>query len=232
MKSPVFVAIDTPDLAEALQLAHKVAPHVGGLKLGLEFYSALGPDGVRAIVDLGLPIFLDLKLHDIPNTVAGAVRAVAGLGVDFLTIHTSGGVTMMREAVEAAATASKKLNLLGVTVLTSLDDGDLAAVGQGVPVQAQVERLVLLAKECGLDGIICSPSEIIAVRDRVGKDMILMVPGIRPEGSDAGDQKRTMTPAAALSAGATYLVVGRPITRANDPAEAAAAISESLLQIV
>ncbi len=230
MKSPVFVALDTPTLGEAKLMAASVAPHVGGLKAGLEFYSANGPDGVTALLDLGLPLFLDLKLHDIPNTVAGAVRALGRLGVDFLTLHVSGGPAMLRAAVEATEEAPKKLSLLGVTVLTSLDDCDLHSVGQVGPAEDQVLRLAELAMECGLDGIVCAPSEIAAVRARIGGGPILMVPGIRPEGAASDDQKRALTPTAAIEFGATYLVVGRPITKADNPAEAAQAIDHSLKQ--
>ena len=149
MTSPVFVSLDTPDLDTALDWAAATAPHVGGFKAGLEFYSAQGPQGVARLVALGRPLFLDLKLHDIPNTVASAIGALASLGVDFLTIHTSGGPAMMRAAAEAARLAPKKLNLLGVTVLTSLDEADLGRVGQQGPVADQVKRLATLARECG-----------------------------------------------------------------------------------
>jgi orotidine-5'-phosphate decarboxylase len=225
MTSPVFCPIDVPDLAAAQDMSRKVAPHVGGLKLGLEFFVANGPSGVREIAKLGKPIFLDLKLHDIPNTVAGAVRSAAELGIEYLTIHTSGGPAMLKAAAEAAA---GRVKLLGVSVLTSLDDADLVVVGQQGPVATQVGRLAKLAQECGLDGLICSPVEIALVRMCCGTGFTLMVPGIRPPGSDAGDQKRVMTPAEAMKAGADWLVIGRPITAAPDPAEAARAINAGL----
>lgn len=225
MGNPVFVALDTPDLARALSLAKAVGPHAGGLKVGLEFFCAQGPEGVRQIVALGKDVFLDLKLHDIPNTVAGAVRAVSDLGVTYLTIHTSGGPAMLRAGVEAAA---NRVQLLGVSVLTSLDDDDLATVGQRGPSGAQVERLAMLAADCGLPGLIAAPPEIAPLRQVLGRETILMIPGIRPQGSDAGDQKRVMTPAAAMAAGADFLVIGRPITAAADPAAAAARISAEL----
>lgn len=234
--NPVFCAIDTPDIAVALGLAPQVAPHVGGLKLGLEFFNANGPDGVRAITALGKPLFLDLKLHDIPNTVAGGIRSATALAPAFITIHASGGRAMMRAAADAATEAADKHGvtrprLLGVTVLTSMDDEDLAAVGQDADVSNQVGRLAALAQESGLDGLICAPQEIARLRALCGPDFTLMVPGIRPAGADRGDQKRVMTPAEAMALGADHLVIGRPITRAADPAQAARDIEADLLQV-
>ncbi len=234
--NPVFCAIDTPALQTALAVAGRVAPHVGGLKLGLEFFNANGPDGVRAITALGKPLFLDLKLHDIPNTVAGGIRAAMALGPAFITLHASGGRAMMRAAVDAARDAAGMLGLerprlLGVTVLTSLDGEDLATVGQDASVADQVDRLALLAGDSGLDGIICAPQEIARLRSLCGREFTLVVPGIRPAGSDPGDQKRVMTPAQAMALGADHLVIGRPITRAEDPAQAARHIEQALLQV-
>lgn len=234
--NPVFCAIDTPDLDIAVVLAGRVAPHVGGLKLGLEFFNANGPDGVQAVTALGKPLFLDLKLHDIPNTVAGGIRAATALAPAFITIHASGGRAMMRAAADAATEAADKHGvtrprLLGVTVLTSLDDDDLATVGQDADVSNQVGRLAALSRESGLDGLICAPQEIARLRALCGPDFTLMVPGIRPAGSDRGDQKRVMTPAEAMALGADHLVIGRPITRAADPAKAAADIEADLLQV-
>ena len=229
--NPVFAALDTTDLARARQLAGQVAPHVGGIKLGLEFFLAQGLANTAAVAG-GTPLFLDLKLHDIPNTVAGGVRAIADLKPEFLTIHASGGPAMLRAAVaEAEAAAGRtghRLKLLGVTVLTSLDDGDLEAVGQRGPAADQVRRLALLARSCGLDGVICSPFEVAALRAELGPDFQLVVPGIRPAGSAMGDQKRVMGPRDAIDAGASRLVIGRPITDAPDPAAAARAIAASL----
>ncbi len=224
--SPIFVALDTPDLDTAIGLARLVLPYVGGFKLGLEFYSAQGQKGVRRMAEYGLPLFLDLKLHDIPNTVAGAIRALAELDVDFMTLHASGGAAMMRAAADAAG---GKVKLLGVTVLTSLDEADLEQVGQSGPVEPQVERLALLARENGLQGVICAPSEIMRVRALAPLGFTLMVPGIRPGSAIADDQKRSLTPAEAMGAGADYVVIGRPITRAPNPAQAAAAIQVSLV---
>jgi orotidine-5'-phosphate decarboxylase len=220
--NPVFVALDTVDRGRARALADAVRPHVGGLKLGLEFFCANGPDAVREVAGEA-PLFLDLKLHDIPNTVAGAVRAVMPLRPALLTLQAGGGPAMLRAAVDAAA---GEVKLLGVTVLTSLDDGDLERVGQRGPVLDQARRLAGLARDSGLAGIVCSPHEIRALRAECGPGFLLVVPGIRPAGAGAGDQKRVMTPAEALAAGADHLVIGRPITAAPDPAAAARRILE------
>ena len=226
--NPVFIALDTTDLDYARQLAERVRGHVGGLKLGLEFFNAHGPDGVRAFEGLGLPVFLDLKFHDIPNTVAGAVRAAGQLGVSILNIHAQGGAAMMRAAVEAVRNASPSTRLVAVTMLTSLSDEDLPSVGLAPPVADQVLRLGSLAQLCGLDGVVCSAHEIGRLRRELGPDFLLVVPGIRPAGSQAGDQRRVMGPAEALAAGADVLVIGRPITGAADPALAARDIAQSL----
>lgn len=229
MKSSIFCAIDIANLDAAHDLALSVKPYVGGLKLGLEFFLAHGVTGYRRMASLGLPIFLDLKLHDIPNTVAGAISSLLALEPDFITLHTSGGGAMMRAAREAAEkTKGKKPKLLGVTVLTSMDGADLKSVGVGDAVPAQVQRLAKLAQDSGMDGVICSPEEVKNLRDAFGPDFILMVPGIRPSWAAANDQKRVMTPREALQAGATYLVIGRPITAAENPAEAARRIAEEL----
>jgi orotidine-5'-phosphate decarboxylase len=231
--NPVYVAIDVPTAGEAKRLIELVAGAVGGIKLGLEFFMAAGPDGVRAVRPAGVPLFLDIKLHDIPNTVAGAIRSVVPLSPAYITLHASGGRAMMQAAAEAAAGEADKLGiprpkLLGVTVLTSLDVADLEAVGQGMEVSAQVERLARLAESSGLDGIVCAPTEIARLRRILKPATVLMVPGIRPAGSAAGDQKRVMTPQEAMAAGATHLVIGRPITGAADPAAAARAIATEL----
>lgn len=229
--NPVFVSIDTTAVDTARTLAQGLAGLVGGVKLGLEFFVAQGPAGVRAVLggDSEVPFFLDLKLHDIPNTVAGGVRAALPLKPAFMTIHTSGGPAMMRAAAEAAAAGgAARPRILGVTVLTSLDDGDLGAVGQSTPVAAQVERLARLARDCGLDGVVCSPNEVAALRTACGPDFILMVPGIRPAWSAVNDQKRIMTPAQAMAAGASHLVIGRPITADVTPADAARRINAEL----
>jgi len=226
--NPVFVALDTPDLERALSLSRAVKEHVGGLKVGLEFYTACGPAGVQKIVELGLPVFADLKFHDIPNTVAAAAREIARLGVTLFNIHASGGEVMLREAVAAAHAVDPKVKVLGVTVLTSIDDGMLESVGQRGPASAQVVRLAQLAKRCGLAGVVCSAHEISVLRQACGKDFLLVVPGIRPAGAELADQRRVMTPLQAHSAGADILVIGRPIAAAIDPAAAARAIAAEL----
>jgi orotidine-5'-phosphate decarboxylase len=226
--NPVFVALDTTDLDYARRLAERVRESVGGLKLGLEFFCAHGPDGVRSFAGSGLPIFLDLKFHDIPNTVSGAIRAAAGLGVSILNVHAQGGAAMMRAAVETARAVSPSTKVIAVTMLTSLSDQDLPSVGLMSPVADQVFRLASLAQQCGLDGVVCSAHEIGRLRRELGPEFLLVVPAIRPAGSVAGDQQRVMGPAEARAAGADVLVIGRPITGAQDPALAARDIARSL----
>lgn len=225
--NPIFVALDTPDVGRAAALAAAVEPHVGGVKLGLEFFSANGPAGVRKIGALGLPVFLDLKLHDIPNTVAMAMEALAPLGPTVLTVHAAGGRAML-EAARAAAPISTRV--VGVTVLTSLDESDLASTGVAGEPREQVARLAELSRQAGLDGIVCSGAEVASVR-ATWPDGFFVVPGVRPEESAAGDQKRVVTPRAALVDGASILVIGRPITAAADPAEAARAIASDLQRL-
>lgn len=232
-RNPVLVAIDTPDLDRAKALAQSLAGAVGGIKLGLEFFNAHGPAGVAQVAGNSGDLFLDLKYHDIPNTVAGAVRAATRLQPMILNIHAGGGPAMMRAALEAADGESARLGVprpkvIAVTVLTSMDDGDLGAVGQQGPATDQVVRLARLTRDCGLDGVVCSPREIVAIRDACGPDFTLVVPGIRPAGAAAGDQKRVTTPRQAIDAGADWLVIGRPITAAPDPAAAARDILREL----
>jgi orotidine-5'-phosphate decarboxylase len=222
--SPIFVAIDTPDLERALAIAKAVREHAGGVKLGLEFFSAAGPEGVRRIAALGLPLFLDLKLHDIPNTVAKAVGALAPLEPAILTVHATGGHEMLLAAKRAAPPATK---VVAVTLLTSLDEADLGDLGIQWSPADQVTRLARLAREAGVDGIVCSGAEVSEAR-AAWPNGFFVVPGIRPAGADVGDQKRVATPAGALKDGASVLVIGRPITAAADPAVAARDIAASL----
>ena len=224
MRSPIFVALDTPDLDRAKRIATRVRNHVGGIKLGLEFFCANGRHGIREMAELELPIFLDLKLHDIPNTVGKAVQALHGLDPAILTVHAAGGRAMMEDAKAAAAAGTK---VVAVTVLTSLDRDDLAAIGVPTDPQAQVGRLTALAREAGLDGVVCSGAEVAAAR-RMWPDGFFVVPGVRPADAHAGDQKRVITPRAAIDAGASILVIGRPITGADDPDIAARAIEATL----
>ena len=227
-KNPVFVALDTPSLDRARELARLLKPYVGGVKLGLEFYGANGPEGVRAVVSDGTPVFLDVKLHDIPNTVAGAMKALAPLGAAIINVHASGGAAMMRAAADAAGASNRRAKLIAVTVLTSLDDRDLPEVGLSGTALAQAVRLAILAKQSGLDGVVCSPHEIAAVRAACGNAFLIVTPGVRPAGGDLGDQKRVMTPLQAVQAGADILVIGRPITAASDPVQAAQRIAADL----
>jgi orotidine-5'-phosphate decarboxylase len=229
--NPIFCAIDRPDLGGAEDLGRAVLPSIGGIKLGLEFVTANGPVGVRTIAALGAPIFLDLKLHDIPNTVAGAVRAVGPLEVRMLTLHASGGRAMLEAAVEAAGRLepAERPWLLGVTVLTSLGGGDLEEIGVRGTVESQVLRLAELAISAGVDGLVCAPQEIRSLRARFGQDVRLVVPGIRPETTVDHDQRRTMAPAEAVALGADVLVIGRAITGARDPAAAAAVLARDVL---
>jgi len=227
MKTGLIAALDTTDPQRARAWATAIAPHCGMLKLGLEFFLANGAEGVRLIDDR--PIFLDLKLHDIPNTVAGGVGAILPLSPRFLTLHASGGSAMIAAAREAAEAAGpQRPRLLAVTVLTSLDPEALHATGVAGGPRQQVLRLARLALSAGADGLVCSAHEVAMLRDALGDGPELIVPGIRPAGAAAGDQARTMTPSEAAAAGATWLVVGRPITAAANPGAAAAAIAAEL----
>jgi orotidine-5'-phosphate decarboxylase len=224
--SPIFVAVDTSELDHALPLIQAVRSHAGGVKLGLEFFAALGPQGVRRIAELRIPIFLDLKLHDIPNTVARAIEALAPLEPAILTVHAAGGQAML-EAAKAAA--PRRTKVVAVTVLTSLDGADLAAAGVAGSPADQVERLAALARQSGIDGIVCSGAEVAAAR-AAWPDGFFVVPGVRPEGGLVADQKRVSTPAQAMADGASVLVIGRPITGAPDPHQAIMDIAASLTQ--
>ncbi|MET1754598.1 orotidine-5'-phosphate decarboxylase [Novosphingobium sp. RD2P27] len=223
--NPVYLALDLPRFDAAEALARKVAGHVGGIKLGLEFFCAHGHHGVMELHKLGLPIFLDLKLHDIPNTVAAAMQAIHVLEPAIVTVHAAGGRAMMEDA---KAAADERCKVVAVTVLTSLDDRDLSATGLSCSAHDQALRLAELAHSAGLDGVVCSGHEVGAVRQQ-WKDGFFVVPGLRPDtGRETGDQKRTVTPRQARDAGASVLVVGRPISRADDPLAAARAIEATL----
>jgi orotidine-5'-phosphate decarboxylase len=230
-RNPVFVALDTPELAKALAIASAVGPYVGGLKIGLEFITANGPDGIRRIVEVGPPVFADVKFHDIPNTVAAAARELAKLGAKIFNVHASGGERMMRDAAEAARAVDPGVTVIGVTALTSLDDAVLESVGQKGPASEQVLRLARLTQQAGLDGVVCSAQEIVPLRKALGGSFKLVTPGIRPAGADFHDQKRVMTPSEAHRAGADILVIGRPITGAADPAAAAKTIADELAAV-
>lgn len=223
---PIYVAVDTHEIEQALAIADAVGDHAAGLKLGLEFFCANGPEGVRRVGSTGVPIFLDLKLHDIPNTVARAVAALAPIAPAVLTVHAAGGRDMMRAAKAAAGPHTK---VVGVTVLTSLDEGDLRDAGVSGSPTEQVERLAGLARDAGIDGIVCSGAEVEHARSE-WPEGFFVVPGVRPAGADVGDQKRVVTPGEALANGASILVIGRPITAAADPRQAMMDIAASLEQ--
>jgi orotidine-5'-phosphate decarboxylase len=211
----LIVALDRSSRDEILRLADSLGGAVGGFKIGLQAFVANGPSLVRELVQRGEKIFLDLKIHDIPTTAKQAVAEVAALGVAMTTVHAAGGETMLRSS------ARSDLLVLGVTILTSLDEREIKRIGFNGPPLADAVRLAKLTRESGLQGVVASPEEIVAIRDACGRDLIIVTPGVRPEGSAAGDQRRTTTPAAAIAAGADYIVVGRPITDSPAPREAA-----------
>jgi orotidine-5'-phosphate decarboxylase len=226
--APIAVALDAPNLDTAARWANLVTPHVSTVKIGLELYLRYGPEAVASVRGASnVAVFLDLKLNDIPATVAGAARSVARLRPELLTVHAVGGMAAVRAAVEAAPDTK----IVAVTVLTSLGDADLERLGVAGPVGDAVRRLAALAVEAGARGLVCSPREVAAVRAEVGPDITLITPGVRPAGSEANDQARIATPEEALQAGADLLVIGRPITGAADPGAAAAAIGASLRKV-
>lgn len=233
MRNPILVALDVPEQEKALALVRELAPVVGGFKVGSEIFSSAGPEIVKAIRATGAAVFLDLKFHDIPNTVAKAVAAACRLDVQMLTIHASGGLEMMRAAEQAAQETSRQAGqpvplVLGVTVLTSMDGGTLSELGWKPDVGKQVERLAELAVRAGLRGLVCSPLEIARLRQILPEAIELVTPGIRTGAEKADDQKRTLTPKEAIDAGASWLVIGRPIYAASNPRQAAEAIAASL----
>ncbi|HUB20056.1 MAG TPA: orotidine-5'-phosphate decarboxylase [Acidobacteriaceae bacterium] len=230
MDPRLIVALDFPGAAPALALADRLQGLCHWCKVGLELYTAEGPPIVEELRRRGFSVFLDLKFHDIPNTVAGAVRSAASIGAGFLTVHAAGGPAMLEAAVEAAACLPHPPQLLAVTVLTSMDQLQLAAIGIDHSPETQVLRLADTASEAGITGFVASPEEVSALRHRFSSAN-LVIPGIRPAGAATGDQKRVATPAAALAAGASYLVIGRPITQASDPAAATQAILDQMQQV-
>ena len=233
MNNPIIVALDMANPQKALNLAEELAPLIGAFKVGKQLFISSGPDVVRKLRATGAKVFLDLKLNDIPNTVAKAVISATDLGVQMTTVHASGGTEMLAAAENAAHEQAAMLRaeaplVLGVTVLTSMDDKNLAELGIGGSVQEQVSRLAKLATNAGLRGLVCSPQEIKMLRAELGGTIQLVTPGIRPEWSQANDQKRTMTPAEAIQAGANWLVIGRPITSAAEPKSAAIRILHTI----
>jgi orotidine-5'-phosphate decarboxylase len=225
-RAPIAVALDAPDVETAARWAVAVTPHVAVVKVGLELFCRTGPSVVETVRGgSGVDLFLDLKLHDIPNTVGAAAKAVARLKPRYLTVHASGGSDMVRAAVESAP----DVTIAAVTVLTSLSAGELDAIGLSGPPLDAVRRLARLAVEAGAGALVCSPMEVAAVRAEVGSGVVLITPGVRPVGADQQDQARVSTPQQALADGADLLVIGRPITGAADPGAAAAEIAASLL---
>jgi orotidine-5'-phosphate decarboxylase len=222
----LIVALDVPDAATARAMVDRLAGKVGMFKVGSQIFTAAGPEFVREVLARGEKVFLDLKYHDIPNTVAGAVSGAGRLGVSLLTVHALGGKEMLEAAV--GALPAMGIRLLAITVLTSHDEGTLHTVGVGGSIADSVRRLALLARDAGADGVVASPHEIALVREACGPDFLIVTPGIRSAGAGRGDQARTATPAAALAAGADYIVVGRPILEAADPAAAAAAVVKEI----
>jgi orotidine-5'-phosphate decarboxylase len=231
-RNRLIVAIDVPDAASALALADKLQDTCQWFKVGLELFTAAGPAVLEPLLKRGHSIFLDLKFNDIPNTVAGAVRSVAGLGVHMLTVHASGGPAMLSAARQALEGLPKPPQLLAVTVLTSMDAAQVSAIGLDRAPAAQVELLARMGIAEGVRGFVCSPQEVATLRSLTGPEGVLVIPGIRPAGSGIGDQKRVATPAEALHQGASYLVVGRPITHAPDPAAAAQSILKEMAEAI
>jgi orotidine-5'-phosphate decarboxylase len=233
MRNPIIAALDVPTAGEALKLAKEIAPVVGAFKIGSELFTASGPDIVRKIRETGVAVFLDLKFHDIPNTVAKAVASAVRLDVQMLTVHTSGGTEMMKAAEKAAEETAWEIGkspplVLGVTILTSMDSQTLSEVGLDPNVARQVRRLANMANTAGLRGLVCSPLEVAELRQTLPRSTQLVTPGVRLDQSAGDDQKRTMGPREALAAGANWLVIGRPISAAENPREAAEKILKSL----
>ena len=231
MNNPIIVALDYPDADSAIALAERLSPSLCRLKVGKELFTRAGPALVERLQSLGFDLFLDLKFHDIPNTVAGAVSAAADLGVWMVNVHASGGARMMEAAREAVDACAHRPLLIGVTVLTSLSDDDLASMGYRETAHQRVLRLADMAQDCGLDGVVCSAQEASELRAAHGKDFCLVTPGIRFAGDAAGDQRRVVTPADAIQRGSTYLVIGRSITGADDPLAALERVHTELREL-
>ncbi len=228
LKDRLIIALDVSRASEAQKIVSEIGDSASTYKVGKQLFTAEGPQVVRDLVASGRKVFLDLKFHDIPNTVAGAVKSAAKLNVSMLTVHASGGSKMLKAAAKAAAQSSSKPLILAVTVLTSLTDEDLQELGLPVGVADQVLRLAGMARNCGAGGVVSSPQEVVSVRRALGEGFAIVTPGIRPSGADVGDQARVMTPAEAIAAGATHIVVGRPVTGDPKPAEAAKRILDEL----
>lgn len=228
VSSPVIVALDTPSMSGALELAGRLDARACRLKVGKELFTAAGPAVIEGLQSLGFEVFLDLKFHDIPNTVAAALRSAASLGVWMVNVHAAGGRRMLEAAAEALQGVASRPWLIGVTVLTSMDEADFRELAYRLSLEEQVLHLAGLSAECGLDGVVCSAREAPRLREALGREFLLVTPGIRPAGSAADDQRRVVTPAIALADGVSYLVIGRPVTAAADPAAALAQINAEI----
>lgn len=228
MHSPIIIALDYPQQQPALQLLQQLDPQLCRVKVGKEMFTRLGPAFVEACMSRGFDVFLDLKFHDIPNTVAGACRAGADLGVWMMNVHASGGRRMMQAAREAVDKSSSETLLIAVTILTSLSEEELVEIGYSDSAADNVSRLAALAKDSGMHGVVCSPREARQLRSDLGDEFLLVTPGVRPSGSDTADQRRVMTPLDAMHAGSSYLVIGRPITAAENPLQALQQIADSI----
>ena len=227
--NPIFCAIDTSNIETATNLVSQIKPHIGGIKLGLEFFTSCGISGCHTMKEFDLPMFIDLKLHDIPNTVASALRGIFSLEPEYTTLHISGGSEMLKSSVSLKNELQSKTNLLGVTILTSFDDNTIEELGFGSSVKHSIEQLTSIAHESGLDGIVCSPHEVKYIKETYKNKLKLIVPGIRSGNNVNNDQKRTLSAKEAISAGADIIVVGRPITKAKDPAESAQKLLQEIM---
>ena len=227
MPSKLIIALDFPSSERALSFIKPLSPDACKLKVGFELYVSAGPEFVKQLVDLGFDVFLDLKFHDIPNTVASACRAAAKLGIWMMNVHASGGEKMLLAARYALDELDSPAKLIAVTVLTSMDQNQLQGIGLDQTPQEQVRRLAMLSEKCGLDGVVCSAQEAEMLRNTLGRDFLLVTPGIRPTGADIGDQSRVMTPEKAVEVGVNYMVVGRPITQSDDPQQVIDTINQA-----
>jgi len=227
--NPIFCAIDTSNIETATNLVSQIKPHIGGIKLGLEFFTSCGISGCHTMKEFDLPIFIDLKLHDIPNTVASALRGIFSLEPEYTTLHISGGSEMLKSSISLKNELQSKTNLLGVTILTSFDDNTIEELGFGSSVKHSIEQLTSIAHESGLDGIVCSPHEVKRIKETYKNKLKLIVPGIRSSNDVNNDQKRTLSAKEAISAGADIVVVGRPITKAKDPAKSAQKLLQEIM---
>ena len=226
--NPIYCAIDTSSIDKAVKIINEISPYVGGIKLGLEFFSSCGIEGVEKVAEYKLPLFLDFKLYDIPNTVKKSLKNILSYNPTYTTLHVSGGSRMLKECVDLKKELNSNTNLIGVTMLTSFDDDSINEIGISGTVNENVNNLSALALDCGMDGIVCSPMEIRKVKETFGAKLKVIVPGIRNNSDSSDDQKRTLSAKEAINLGADILVIGRPITQADNPSEAAKSIFESI----